>query len=98
LRLIISCPEGLSLKTNRLRLSRAIENALTNAIKFTSENKDIEINVYAKDYIDITIKDSGIGIPKKLHRFLFQKFTQAKRRGLQNEVSTDSECISFIKL
>lgn len=88
LRLIIDCHDGLRLKTNRLRLTRAIENALTNAIKFTSENKDIEINVYTKDYIDITIKDSGIGIPKKLHRFLFQKFTQAKRRGLQNEVST----------
>lgn len=88
IRLITVCPEGLRLKTNRLRLTRAIENALTNAIKFTPENKDIEINVHTKDYIDITIKDSGIGIPKKLHRYLFQKFTQAKRRGLQNEVST----------
>ena len=76
------------MKTNRLRLARAIENALTNAIKFSPEKGEIQINVFAKDYIDITIKDSGIGIPKKLHRFLFQKFTQAKRRGLQNEVST----------
>ncbi|HRG45071.1 MAG TPA: ATP-binding protein, partial [Leptospiraceae bacterium] len=88
LRLILACPEGLRLKTNRLRLARAIENALTNAIKFSPEKGEIQINVFAKDYIDITIKDSGIGIPKKLHRFLFQKFTQAKRRGLQNEVST----------
>lgn len=88
LRLILACPEGLRLKTNRLRLARAIENALTNAIKFSPEKGEIQINVFAKDYIDITIKDSGIGIPKKLHRYLFQKFTQAKRRGLQNEVST----------
>ncbi|MBK7057608.1 MAG: HAMP domain-containing histidine kinase [Leptospiraceae bacterium] len=87
-RIILSCPTGLRIRTNRLRLTRAIENALTNAIKFSPEKGEIQINVFAKDYIDITIKDSGIGIPKKLHRFLFQKFTQAKRRGLHNEVST----------
>jgi signal transduction histidine kinase len=81
-------PSLLSIYIDLELFPQVLKNLITNAIKFTSENKDIEINVYTKDYIDITIKDSGIGIPKKLHRFLFQKFTQAKRRGLQNEVST----------
>ncbi len=88
IRLILSCPTGLRLKTNRLRLSRAIENALTNAIKFTPERGEIQIITMTTDFIDITIKDSGIGIPKNLQRYLFQKFTKAKRKGLQNEVST----------
>ncbi len=88
IRLILSCSIRLHLKTNRIRLSRAIENAFTNAIKFTPEKGEIQINVCTTDFINITIKDSGIGIPKNLHKYLFQKFTQAKRRGLQNEVST----------
>ncbi|MBK8396404.1 MAG: ATP-binding protein [Leptospiraceae bacterium] len=88
LKLIIQCPKDLRLNTNRLRLRRAIENALTNAIKFTPANGEIQINVTTEDFIDITIKDFGIGIPKQLHKYLFQKFTQAKRSGLQNEVST----------
>lgn len=88
LKLIIQCPKDLRLNTNRLRLRRAIENALTNAIKFTPAKGEIQINVTTEDFIDITIKDFGIGIPKQLHKYLFQKFTQAKRSGLQNEVST----------
>ena len=71
-------------------MTRAIENALTNAeLSLLTENKDIEINVHTKDYNDITIKDSGIGIPKNyIDMLYFQKFTQAKPRGLQNKVST----------
>jgi two-component system sensor histidine kinase VicK len=38
--------------------------------------------------VRITIQDNGIGIPKKYHACLFDKFTKARRPGLRQEPTT----------
>jgi two-component system sensor histidine kinase VicK len=35
----------------------------------------------------VSISDNGIGIPKKYHAGLFEKFTRARRPGLHEEAS-----------
>jgi signal transduction histidine kinase len=54
---------------------QALENLLSNAMKYSPEHRDIAVEVDAWDrYGRIRVRDSGIGIPLRLQRKVFQKF------------------------
>ncbi len=63
------------------RLKQILTNLLGNAIKFTSKG-DIVVRATLvkvegeKAEIQLSVKDSGIGIPKEKHATLFESFTQ----------------------
>ncbi|MFT5874360.1 MAG: two-component system sensor histidine kinase ChiS [Clostridium sp.] len=66
------------------RLQQIMYNLLDNAIKFTEEG---EISVSVKlllDYIEITVKDTGIGIPKDKQEDIFKSFEQIDVSGEGN--------------
>lgn len=68
---------------------QVISNLISNAIKFTPIGGDISILVAEEDEsVMITVADSGIGIPEQFHKTLFDKFTDARRTGLNGEPST----------
>ena len=71
------------------KIERIMLNLLSNAVKFTKENGSILVNIYDKgDFIEISIKDTGIGIPKDKLEFIFQRFAQIdKSTSRQNEGS-----------
>ncbi|MBN1289446.1 MAG: HAMP domain-containing histidine kinase [Actinobacteria bacterium] len=53
---------------------RVLENLLSNAIKFTDKG-EISVELEADDdYIRITVKDTGIGIPEDFKGDIFEKF------------------------
>lgn len=59
-------------------LIAVITNLLYNAIKYSPENSLIELNSTIKDNkIIISIKDYGIGIPKKDQKHIFERFFRA---------------------
>lgn len=52
-------------------------NLLSNAVKFTQEDGTIEVNIYSEaEYICISVKDNGIGIPAEQLDTIFERFTQ----------------------
>ncbi|WP_262898200.1 PAS domain-containing sensor histidine kinase [Echinicola shivajiensis] len=56
-----------------------ILNLLANAIKFSDENTQIKLKVYCRDdYLDLEVKDAGIGIPEEDKKHLFERFFRAK--------------------
>jgi len=65
-------------------LNQIIQNFVQNAIKFTPDNKDININtVHTKDYIIINVVDSGIGIDESIDLFApFKRVGNAQGAGL----------------
>jgi signal transduction histidine kinase len=59
------------------KIERIILNLISNAVKFTKPQDQIEINVYdKKENIIISVKDTGIGIPKEKQKIIFERFRQ----------------------
>ncbi|MCB0328371.1 MAG: response regulator [Bdellovibrionales bacterium] len=64
------------------RLTQVLLNLLSNATKFTNRQGAILLFVDSKrvrgeHYLEFTIADTGIGIPKEKHEMIFESFTQA---------------------
>lgn len=81
-RLVVNCSENFGrVSTDQTKLRQAVLNLLSNAAKFT-KNGTITVNVLRRksatsDWIEIQVRDTGIGIaPQELPR-LFQNFGQA---------------------
>ncbi|UCG27746.1 MAG: HAMP domain-containing histidine kinase, partial [Bacteroidales bacterium] len=66
-----------------------IRNLLNNAIKFTQINGLIKISSREKnDFIEVSVKDNGIGITREDMDKLFRLDTHVTRRGTANEMGT----------
>ncbi len=64
------------------RLQQIFSNLLTNSIKFTPEQGEIQVNIHRKTfenkpYAEVGIKDTGIGIPSDLLPYVFDRYLQA---------------------
>jgi two-component system phosphate regulon sensor histidine kinase PhoR len=81
-------PEILEIKADRDRLIQILLNLVDNGIKFT-EDGGVKIKVQSskfkvqkeeeKDFIEITVEDTGIGIPKKHIPRLGERFYRVDR-------------------
>ena len=60
-------------------LKNMIINLVSNASKFSPENKTIEINtINSNNELQLTVKDNGMGIPADEQKNLFERFFRAK--------------------
>lgn len=67
-----------SLNGDLLRIKQVVNNLLSNAIKFTPDNKSIYLHIaYENGYLNISVKDEGIGISQEYQEKIFESFTQA---------------------
>ncbi len=66
-------------------MERIILNLLSNAVKFTSSGDSIFVNMQDKgNYIIISVKDSGIGIPEDKVKVIFDRFRQVDKSLTRN--------------
>ena len=60
---------------DNVRITEAVNNILSNSLKYTNENGKITVEVNSDGgNIIITVSDNGIGIPKEKQSVLFTKF------------------------
>lgn len=58
-------------------IERIVLNLLSNSIKFTNPSGSIWVNVHDKDdFVEIIVKDTGIGIAKDKQEIIFERFIQ----------------------
>jgi signal transduction histidine kinase/CheY-like chemotaxis protein len=66
-----------NLLLDRTRIRQVMLNLLNNAIRFTDEGR-IVVNVRrAGEHVEVSVKDTGVGIPSEQIPHIFEKFTQA---------------------
>ena len=75
--------EEIYLDIDRLRIGQVIINIISNAIKNTPPKGLVIIRLTENQkYIDISVKDTGVGITDKEKKKLFQKFGKIERYGM----------------
>ncbi len=79
---IVFIPDRFAPKfeADRDKLIQVVVNLLSNAIKFCQAQKGeiIIATHYVEGWIYTSIQDNGVGIDKKFHRLIFDKFFQAE--------------------
>ncbi|KQQ89297.1 ATP-binding protein [Massilia sp. Leaf139] len=70
----------LVVEGDRARLVQVMSNLLGNAVKYTPEDRAIEVGAQAVDgKLVLVVRDEGIGMERELTERAFDLFTQAKR-------------------
>lgn len=72
-----SAEEKNIIYTDRLRINQVLINLLDNAVKFTSQGKiEFGYKILNDDTIQFYVSDTGIGIEKDKHQFIFERFSK----------------------
>jgi two-component system phosphate regulon sensor histidine kinase PhoR len=77
--------ENDQIKADPIHLSNVISNLLDNAVKYTPEHPEIYIETRnIEQFLQITVRDNGIGISKSHQRRIFDKFYRVSTGNIHN--------------
>jgi len=89
LKLTTNLNHKIEVLADKQRVTQILQNLLTNAIKFTPKDGKIEILVEEEDsFVNVSVRDSGVGIPKELMAKLFKRTEFTSRSGTEGESGT----------
>jgi two-component system sensor histidine kinase VicK len=75
-------PRPFHIHTDPTLLSIVLQNLLSNAVKYSRKGGVVQVTLWhKKGMTEITVKDNGIGIPRKEQQHLFQKLFRANNVG-----------------
>ena len=84
-----SIKENITVFADNYMITTVLRNLLYNAIKFTGKQGEISISVKEHtDIVEISIKDNGIGVPKKDIDKLFRPNVYLSTKSTLNETGT----------
>ncbi len=70
-------------------LIRVMVNLVDNAIKFSFPESEVKVKYFLKnEHLTITVSDDGLGFKEHQKETIFKKFTDQKKLGTANELST----------
>jgi signal transduction histidine kinase len=88
LKLIMKVPEELTVESDKRRMKQILMNFVSNAVKFTDKGT-IQMHVVERDgVVEVSVKDTGIGIRKEDLNMLFKQFSRIHEEGRQIEKGT----------
>lgn len=97
-----SIEPNLNVTADLPMVKTVLRNLISNAIKYTNIGGEISINASEnKQFVDVTVKDNGIGISSEVQRKLFKIDTFHSTPGTNNEKGTGLGlllCKEFIEL
>lgn len=75
----VECPSTIEVTHDPKWTAEAIENLLDNAVKYTPENGEVQINVIPGEmYVEIQVKDTGCGIEAGEVNAIFKRFYRGR--------------------
>ncbi len=81
----------LTVYADREKLEAIIQNLLSNALKFTDRGEVAITAAVCRDvpeYVDIVVRDTGLGIPEDKRAYVFEKFAQVKTSAAHGQRGT----------
>jgi signal transduction histidine kinase len=69
--------DSINLNFDEKILELILTNLIGNAVKYSSEKSIIDIDVVEGEYLEIIIKDQGIGIPQNEQKHIFNRYFRA---------------------
>lgn len=85
----VKCDSNLKAEVNKLLIEQAIDNLLDNAIKYSDNNKSINIISHINEgSLIISVKDEGFGISKEDIPRLFERFYRVDKSRSRDEGGT----------
>jgi len=98
----VNIPEDLEVNADEDMISTVIRNLVNNAIKFTPREGLITISAEKKKrLVEVSVSDTGVGIPKELMKTLFDPVKQEIQRGTMGEKGSGlglSLCKEFVEI
>jgi PAS domain S-box-containing protein len=99
----VEIPERLSVHADQYMFGSIIRNLTSNAVKFTPKGGKVTISatLAADNAVEISVKDTGIGMSSEMIGQLFQLGQQCGRRGTDGEPTTGLGlllCKDFIEM
>ncbi len=77
-----------SILMNESKITRVLDNIISNAVKFSYHGTNIWIRLIgAGTHVHLSVRDEGIGMSEKMVEDIFERFRGHQRRGLDGEVS-----------
>jgi signal transduction histidine kinase len=74
-KILVSGESDVLIRGDERRLEQVILNYMTNAIKYSPDIHEIELHSFVKNnFLIVSVKDFGIGIPKENQADVFRKF------------------------
>lgn len=90
IKISLQVPQNIEVFADENMLNSIVRNLLSNAFKFTPQSGNITISCKMMDnnFIEVSVTDSGIGIPENIMQKLFKQDQKVGRAGLNGEEST----------
>ncbi|MFZ4401628.1 MAG: PAS domain S-box protein [Bacteroidales bacterium] len=90
LKIMSTVPDKIELNADCNMIQTIIRNLLSNAVKFTPKGGEISVsaNQISANFVEISIKDSGIGMKPFIKENLFKLDVNIARKGTEGELST----------
>ena len=73
-------PQGAVVDGDESQLTSAVANLLSNAVKYSNERSQVNVDVtMANGWVDIVVRDCGVGIPTRDLERIFERFYRVDR-------------------
>jgi len=83
---------------DREAISDAFVNLVDNAMKYSTEIKDITVRTgKSEKYVFVEVEDKGIGISEKNQKYIFDKFYRVTEMNLANKVKGSGLGLAIVK-
>jgi signal transduction histidine kinase len=71
----------LRVRADRDHLARILDNLLNNALTYSRQPAEVTVMVRANDWVEIAVRDHGLGIPADQHGRVFERFHRLDGEG-----------------
>jgi len=88
IKVVTKLNSDVQIKLNRSMVTRALDNLMTNAVKFSHVGSTILVSLEETEFHALVkVQDSGVGMSEGMIEQIFVKFGKAQRSGLEGEAS-----------